>query len=391
MISLQEARRLIAEAISPRAAESLPLAEVRGCVLTDDVKSDAAYPSADRSMMDGYAIGEGEAQEFRIVGEVRMGAVPEFAIQRGECARVFTGAAVPEGTVAVVPQEDAERVGDVLKVPRRMAKSFIRRRGVEAQLGDVVLARGSRLGAAELAVLAQVGVVRVPVHPPARVWHIATGDELAAPDEPLTAGKIRDTNSSLIAALVAESGARLASQERCGDDPQRLGECVRACDGDVLLISGGASVGDYDFGARVLREAGFAIHFDKVDLRPGKPLTFATRGAQAAFVIPGNPVSHFVCYHVGLRLALERLQGIAPAWNFLNVPLGGEQPLRGDPRETFWPARVVVKDGGLVAMPQRWTSSGDTFSLAGTNALIRVVNDAAPGETVPTLLLEVPR
>lgn len=391
MISLLEARRLIVEAIAPSAVKTLPLAEVRGLVLAEDVKADAAYPSADRSMMDGYAMGEGDGAEFHVVGEVRTGGVPGFALQPGECARIFTGAPVPKGAAFVAPQEDVERAGDVVKVVRRSPKNFIRRRGVEAELGDVVLARGSRLGAAELAILAQVGATQVPVHPPARVCHVATGDELVAPDAPLPPGKIRDTNSSLIAALVADAGATLVSQSRCGDDPARLGEWVRASDGDVLLISGGASVGDYDFGARVLREAGFAIHFDKVSLKPGKPLTFATRGAQIAFVIPGNPVSHFVCFHVGIRLALELWQGVAPRWETVNVELEGSSALRGDPRETFWPARVSVRDGRFVAEPRQWSSSGDTFSLAGTNALLRVVSDVALGSMVPALLLDVPR
>lgn len=390
MISLAEARRIIAEKIQPGAATALPLAEAHGCVLADDVKADADYPAADLSMMDGYAVG-GTADEFRLVGEVRTGSVPAFAIGAGECARIFTGAPVPAGTASVVPQEDVQRSGDVVKVLSRSAKTFIRRRGVEAHTGDVVLARGSRIGAAEAAILAQAGATRPRVHPPVRVCHAAVGDELIAPDEALAPGKIRDTNSSLIAALVAESGAQLASQVRCGDDPERLGAWVRASEGDVLLISGGASVGDYDFGARALREAGFTIHFDKINLRPGKPLNFATRGAQAAFVIPGNPVSHFVCFHVAIRLALELRLGAPQRWETVDVELGGGEGLRGDPRETCWPARVSIRAGSLIAEPKPWSSSGDTFSLAGTNALLRVLRDAKPGDKVPALLLAVPR
>jgi molybdopterin molybdotransferase len=390
MISLLEARRIIAEAIHPGAKTLVPLAEAGGCVLAEDIPADAAYPSADRAMMDGYAINEEGVGEFRVTAEVRAGEVPSFGIQRGECARIFTGAPVPAGTAFVVPQEDVERTGDVVKVAQRPAKKFIRARGVEAKEGDVVLACGSKLGPAELAILAQVGAANVPVFPPAGVCHMATGDELTSPDEAAQPGKIRDTNSSLIAALVANAGGLLISQARCGDDPQRLREWVDECEGEVLLLSGGASVGDYDFGARVLREAGFTIHFDKVSLRPGKPLIFATREGQCAFVIPGNPVSHFVCFHVAIRLALERIQGAAPHWETIDIELGGEEPLRADPRETWWPARVQVRSGRLVAEPRRWSSSGDTFSLAGTNGLIRVVGDAKPGGVVPVLLLDLP-
>ena len=163
---------------------------------------------------------------------------------------------------------------------------------------------------------------------------------------------------------------------------------------DLLLISGGASVGDYDFGARALRELEFEIHFERVNLRPGKPLIFATRGTQAAFVIPGNPVSHLVCFHVAIRLALERLRGVEPAWSPVNMPLGGDLTLRGDPRETLWPTTVVVRDGMLLALPKKWSSSGDTFALAGANALIRLAPEGAamePGGRVNVLLLDVPR
>jgi molybdopterin molybdotransferase len=156
------------------------------------------------------------------------------------------------------------------------------------------------------------------------------------------------------------------------------------------VLSGGASVGDYDFGAEALRRLGFTIHFDKINLRPGKPLTFATRGAQAAFVVPGNPVSHFVCFHVAIRLAVERLGGCAPAWNLVRLEVRGGETLRPNPRETWWPARAFVSEGRIVVAPKRWSTSGDTFSLAGTNALVRVPENSPVDGTAETLLLDVP-
>ena len=236
---------------------------------------------------------------------------------------------------------------------------------------------------AHSAMLAQVGRVapqgvRAPL-----IRHIATGGELTGPEEIPPEGMIRDTNSTLLSALLAEFTNIHSS--RCGDDLAALAMIAgEPC--DLLLISGGASVGDYDFGAEALRRLGFTIHFDQVNLRPGKPLTFATRGAQAAFVIPGNPVSHFVCYHVAIRLAAELLCGIQPAWIFLDLELRGGEPLRPDPRETYWPATVAADAGRLVVTPRRWSTSGDTFSLAGTNALVRV-NDSSTAGRAATLLL----
>jgi molybdopterin molybdotransferase len=169
------------------------------------------------------------------------------------------------------------------------------------------------------------------------------------------------------------------------DDPSALRALAESgC--DLLLISGGASVGDHDHGAETLRQLGYTIHFDRVNLRPGKPLTFATRGDQAAFVIPGNPVSHFVCFHVAIRLALEIMCGLPAAWDFLEMEIEGAGTLRPNPRETFWPAGVAHRAGKPVAVPKSWSSSGDTFSLAGTNALIRISGEAPPR----TLLLDLP-
>ena len=238
------------------------------------------------------------------------------------------------------------------------------------------------LGAAELAILAQVGCVSPRISPAPTVAHLATGGELIDPAAPPASGKIRDTNSTLLRALVSGCGGRIAAHSRCGDDLARIVAFAKENPADLLLISGGASVGEHDFGARALRELGYDIHFDKINLRPGKPLTFATHGTRSAFVVPGNPVSHFVCFHVVVRLALECLQAREPRWDFLDLPLGDGAPLPADVRETFWPASVIARDGRLVAQPKKWSSSGDTFSLAGTNALIRIAAGAQPGAEV---------
>jgi molybdopterin molybdotransferase len=386
MISLTEARRIITESVQPLPACSVPLAAAQGRVLADDAVADAFYPSGDRSMMDGYAIPLDAAPgEFRVTGEIQAGAIPQQALLTGDAVRIFTGALVPDGTGRVIPQELARRSGNLVTFAEFPAPKFIRPRGSEAAPGAVVLPAGTRLGPAELAILAQIGNVMPWVIGSPSIRHIATGGEIVAPDQAPSGGTIRDTNSTLLAALIADLGAPPLDSIRCGDDLELLSGLCQ--DGpDLLLISGGASVGDYDFGAEALRRGGFAIHFDKVNLRPGKPLTFATRGRQLAFVIPGNPVSHYVCFHVAIRLALELLRGQAPAWDFLDLELSGGETLRPDPRETFWPARVRAQSGRLVVTPQRWSTSGDTFSLAGTNALVRV-NDAPPAGRVPTLLL----
>ena len=151
----------------------------------------------------------------------------------------------------------------------------------------------------------------------------------------------------------------------------------------MLLLSGGASVGDHDFGARTLRELGFSIHFHQLNLRPGKPLIFATRGRHLAFVIPGNPLSHVVCWHLVIRTALDMLATGASEFGLVEATLGGTAILKGNPRETWWPARISWEPDGVRFFPLKWQSSGDLTGIIGLDALIRVPAGSAavqPGE-----------
>ena len=380
---------MIAGVLRPLPSAPVALAASRGRVLAAPVLADAAYPSGDRATMDGYVIrGDALPGEFQVAGEIQAGADPDRKLAPGEAMRVFTGALLPPGGGRVIPQEQAERKGDRVNFAAFPNALFIRPEGSEARPGDVILPAGAVLGAPELAMLAQVGAVAPDVVGLPVVRHIATGGEIVPPEENPPHGKIRDTNTTLLAALLADLAASFTSS-RCPDDPAALAQlCTPPC--DLLLISGGASLGDYDFGSEALRRLGFTIHFDKVNLRPGKPLTFASRGAQAAFVIPGNPVSHFVCFHVAIRLALDLLSGREPSWMLLDLEIEGGEALRVNPRETWWPARVHARAGALAVSPLRWSTSGDTFSLAGANALVLVDESSPSGNRAKTLLLGPP-
>ena len=384
VISLDRARQIIFENISPLPSRPVALDSSLGHVLASPAIADAAYPSADLSMMDGYVLrAEAIPGSFQIVGAIAAGEISDKSLNPGEAMSISTGATLPENGGRVVMREDCSVEGDTVTIPSFSDSLFVRPRASEASRGDEVLPAGTRIGATEMAILAQIGQVSPEVRTIPKVLHLATGSELVPPSEIPGPGRIRDTNSSLLRGLLAPFGIRPISH-RVPDDPAKLSEHISTpC--DLLLISGGASVGDHDHGASVLKENGFTIHFDKVNLRPGKPLTFATRGQQAAFVIPGNPVSHFVCFHTAIRLAIEILSGIRPAWEFLDLEIPDTSLLRPNPRETFWPAEVRAENGNLIATPKRWSTSGDTFSLASTNALIRI-NDGPPF----TLLLDLP-
>jgi molybdopterin molybdotransferase len=394
MLSISEARALIAQTVHVLPPLRVPLAQAHGRTLRESLTADEDIPAFDRSAMDGYAIrADDPATEFRVVCEIPAGTVPTRAIGPGECARIFTGSPIPEGGTQVIVQEVAQRSGDAVTFSQRGKGINIRSRGEDAREGSVLIERGTQLGAVELSLCAQLGKCAPLIAPRPRILHIATGSELVAPDEIPEAGKIRDSNSTLIAALAAEAGAEIAHQFRVGDDPAQLVGAVSGTDigrWDMLLLSGGASVGDHDFGARTLRELGFSLHFTQLNLRPGKPLIFATRGRHLAFVIPGNPLSHLVCWHLIIRAALDMLAIGAIEFALVEAPLGGDVALKGNPRETWWPARIAWENGGAKFLPLKWQSSGDLTGIIGLDVFIRVpvgITAVQPGETISARLV----
>ena len=394
MISLTEARSLIAEFVAPLASETAALPEAHGRVLREDILAPDDLPAFDRSAMDGYAIiADDLSPKLRVVGEVQAGQAPTLTIERGECVRIFTGAQIPVGATQVLMQENVTREDEWMIPLTRDGRTWIRRCGEDARRGDLLLAAGARLGAGELSLLAHLGATHPKVSPQPRVLHFTTGDELVDPSRTPDAGQIRDSNSILIAALVAEARGRLLTQERCGDDLRKLIAQIRAQPAeawDLLLLSGGASVGDYDCGARVLAELGFAMHFRQINLRPGKPLIFATRGEQAAFVIPGNPVSHFVTFHLAIKLAIERLEGAPSSWPLVQAELAENLPIKPDARDTWWPARVSAETGVFRARPLAWQSSGDLRGVVSANALLPIPSGTSSfsrGSRIDALLL----
>ena len=395
-ISVTEARSIISQAVAPLAPSRIPLAEARGRILRETVSAPGDLPAFDRSAMDGYAVAiADESERFRVVMEVQAGPSPESALTAGECARVFTGAKIPSGASQVIMQEAVRQEGEWMIPLRRDHTTHIRHRGEDAMAGAVLLESGARLRASELALLAQLGAMQPLVSPAPRVLHITTGRELVPPEMEPRDGEIRDTNSSMVAAMLADRGSRLQHQSRCADD---LAETVARISSveeaswDVLLISGGASVGDYDFGAKTLRNIGFTIHFDRLNLRPGKPLIFGTRRAQAAFVLPGNPVSHLVTFHLAVRLALECLEAAPSSWPLAAAMLLEDLPAQSDLRETYWPCEVRSEGGTLRARLLGWKSSGDLCGLAGVNALLQLLPASAPlsrGDSAKCLLLDL--
>lgn len=378
-LPLTQARQRVLSRTGPLAPVLLPASAARGLLLAQAVRATEPAPAADLSAMDGYAVAAASPVPvgacWQVRGETPAGAAAAPRLARDEAVRVFTGAPLPPGTGCVLKNECVALAGDRITVLHPEAADHCRRRGTQHAAGDVVLAAGTRLAALELALIASTGQTRVRVIPPPRVAHLVLGSELVAPDATPGPAQTRDANGALIAALVDAAGATLVAQERRPDDPAAALAAARAFpDHDMLLVSGGAGHGRYDIACAVLEELGYGIEFRAIDIRPGKPLAFATRPGAVAFALPGNPVSHWATWQLLVAPALHRLGRHA-------VPVG-VPCLRGrfaapwsaaaGDREVWWPAHATAHADGWSLRPLRFAHSGDLTGVAGANALLRL-------------------
>jgi molybdopterin molybdotransferase len=370
---------------SPLSPERVPLASARDRILREPILAPEDQPPFDRSAIDGYLVHADQPVGTVVIeGTIPPGARAPFSAPIiGTAYRILTGSALPSENVALVMQEDTTLLDHAqLELRQNPSTRHIRARGSQARAGDTLLSAGQSLNAGALALLASVGVTAPLVSRRARVAHIVTGTELVAPESPPAHGQIRDSNSTLVAALLADSRADLVFHQRVSDSRVATTDALSAAlaaSPDILLVSGGASVGDHDHTGALFVEHGFTIHCDKVSSRPGKPFIAASRDGCLAFGLPGNPLSHFVCFHLFVKRVLARLADTAPV-ALVRATLAPNAQLRPDPRETWWPC---LFDSG-VATPLPWRDSSDLTVLATAQGLLRV-----PAATTPAAKVEV--
>jgi molybdopterin molybdotransferase len=410
LISIDEARRRVLEAVRPLGTEDVALDLALGRVLAEDVTSGIDVPPFDSSGMDGFALIAGPEAELEVIGEARAGHPAAEAVRPGTAIRISTGAVVPEGADAVVPVERTTAVtgaeGHSVEVDRDMrgkgqpsrvrvaeidAGANIRRAGEDIALGAVVLQGGTVLGPAELGVAASVGrpTLRCATRP--RVFVLITGDELTAPGEPLAPGGIYGSNGFALGAQVERAGGTLAGRGTVPDTPEgtraAIAEALEAA--DVVIVSGGVSVGPHDHVKDALRDLGVEEHFWGVRLRPGKPTWFGTLDGTLAFGLPGNPVSAMVTFQLFARPALAALQGASPDAARATAVLA--HPVARNPRrdETVR-VRLRHGDDGLVAEPTGAQGSHMLTSMLGADGLALILHgdgELAAGERVEVELL----
>jgi molybdopterin molybdotransferase len=377
-LTIAEARARVLGAVSAsragtREQERVAVEEASGRVLAEDLVARADVPSAANSAMDGFAVRAGAAgRRLRISGESRAGAPSTGTVGEGDAARISTGATIPPGADAVVRVEDTEESGDSVLVNTGVpAGANIRAAGGDLRAGALVLAAGTVLGMAEIAaaVAAGAGALAVAVRP--RVAVLGTGDELRPPGEPLGPGQIHNTNGVALRMLAEAAGAVVVHRGTVPDDRDATRDALAAALGaaDVLLVSGGVSVGPHDHVRPALADLGVEEDFWRVALQPGRPTWFGTRGPQLVFGLPGNPVSALVTAWLFARPALRGLQGAEPIPPAQTARLGAECRRQPDRAQALRVSLSADAEGVLVATPTGAQNSHLISSLQSADAL----------------------
>ena len=380
------------------SSEVVSLRESYGRILAESVYLDTDQPPFDRSMRDGYAVLSEDIQKLparlKYLGEVKAGEVSSLRLKKGEALQIMTGAPVPAGADAVVMVEYTERPNsdEVIILKSSISKSNIALKGSERKVGDLLVSKGDRLGSIELGGLASVGKSQISLFKRPTVGILATGDELVEVDEKPGPGQIRNSNAYLLYSQVLKMGGIPKILQTATDNIKDLTNQInKGLRNDVLLISGGVSMGKYDLVEPVMSELGIQIYFESVTMRPGKPTVFARKGKQFVFGLPGNPVSTFVAFELFVNPVLKTLQGLGPGTHPIMRGRLEREVIEKSGRTTFLPAVVADQGDGVKVDPVSWKGSADIFSMVGANGLIVVPLETErlfPGDLVDIILFE---
>ncbi|MCL4673092.1 MAG: molybdopterin molybdotransferase MoeA [Sphingomonadaceae bacterium] len=385
-LSIEQAQARMLALLAPLPPEVLPVEQALGRYLAEPVMAARTQPPADLSAMDGYAVaGPGP---WHRVGESRCGAPFDGTLIKGQCVRISTGAMLPEGADRVLIQEDAEVAGDrVLATEEPAPGKHIRRMGFEFAPGDALLPVGSRIGAAQLALIRSAGHASVAVHGAPTLAVFDSGDELASDPSHCAIHQIPASNGAMLAAM---AGGLPCTVRQGAPLPDRLDAIVAAleahADADLLVLTGGASVGDHDLARPALDAVGAELDFWKVAMKPGKPLMVARRGRQVVLGLPGNPVSAYVTAFLFMLPALRRLLGASECFPVpVRLPLSADCPAGGPRRELL---RGTLGPYGVTPAPQQDSSA--LLTLARSDVLIdrpAHAGETKAGTPVPVYLL----
>lgn len=353
MINFKTAQKIISKNISVlKNPVTVKVTDSLGYVTSEDIKSGTDLPPFDQSNVDGYAVTDSDTGQWSIVREIRAGDHPDFRLKIGEAARVFTGAELPAGTFTVLMQEKVITKGDRLYChgEKIVHGKFIRKKGVQIRKGATALRRGTLINPAVIGFLLSMGIKYVKVYRKPVLSLIVTGDELQDAGAELKEGKVYESNLGLLRGLAAYNGFEIryasAARDRKADLKSKVKSLLKKS--DILLISGGVSVGKYDYVNQVLDELNISKLFYKVSQKPGKPLYFGIKSNSAVFGLPGNPASAFTCFYLYVLPVLKKMSGhkkYLPVWKKL--------PVKKDIRKEFnlsWFLRAKYSDNNVMPL-----------------------------------------
>ncbi len=379
MILFEEALNIVKSSIFAKDTEHIGFMDSLNRVLAEDVKSDIAMPPFDKSAVDGYALRSEDVNDvLEVIEVIPAGKAPEKVVGKRQCSKIMTGAPLPEGADTVIMVEDTEKVGDnKIKYLKDNVKDNVCYFGEDIRKGDVVLKKGTLIQPQHIAVLASAGGINPLVYKQVKVAVISTGDELVEPGVVPAVSQIRNSNAYQLVAQAVKMGAVARQIGIALDTEESTREMLTKAfeDSDVILLTGGVSMGDYDYVPQVLKELGVDIKFTSIAVQPGRPTVFGVRGKQFIFGLPGNPVSSFVQFELLVKTLIYGLTGLDFKPVEIKLPMGKEYSRRKSARLSWLP--VKINDNSEV-IPLEYHGSAHINALTVADGLISI----AIGKTV---------
>ncbi|OHB88131.1 MAG: hypothetical protein A3D13_01785 [Planctomycetes bacterium RIFCSPHIGHO2_02_FULL_40_12] len=398
MISVDEALRIVLNKGKKLLPRKVKLENAAGLCLAESIKSDLNMPPFNRAAMDGYAVIAKDIKppvDIDVIESIRAGYNPKKKVSSGQASKIMTGAVVPKGADAVVKVEETKSLDNDkrVRILKRIGKGVnIARKGEDVRVGKTVLSKGTRIRAQEVGILAAVGANHVKVHSTPSIGIISTGDELVDITRKPKPWQIRNSNSHLLAAQARQIITDIEILGKVNDNKSEIRKLIqKGLKKDILILSGGVSMGEYDLVGGVLRDLGVKIFFEKVALRPGKPTVFGMKGDKLIFALPGNPVSTFVTFELFVKPCIKKMMGFTSYGHpILQAELEKDIKIKKKRRE-YRPALLRQEDFRWKVSLVDWHGSGDLFSITRANCLLIIresVEKLNAGDTVEVMLTD---
>ncbi|HSH51904.1 MAG TPA: gephyrin-like molybdotransferase Glp, partial [Bacteroidales bacterium] len=385
MITIEKAYHIVLQRAYTLATETIDFKNSLGRILAEDVKSDIEMPPFDKSAMDGYACRREDLKnQLEIIETIPAGKYPEKKIGKNKCAKIMTGAPIPAGADCVVPVEIAEEIErKSVKVIEISHKNNISYQGEDVKVGTRVLTKGIKIQPQHIAIFAAVGYTDVLVYKQPKVGIISTGDELVEPHKKPLRSQIRNSNGYQLIAQVKDCGANANYIGIADDTPEDTYDKVNEAlsQNDIVLLTGGVSMGYFDFVPKVLEQAGVEIYFDALAVKPGKPTTFGMAGKKFCFGLPGNPVSSFIQFDLLVKPLIYHMMGQDYQPLDIQMPMGIDYTRKSTKRKSYFP--IIIKNGEIFPVDYHGSAHIHALSLAHGIASIAIgKKDIKKGELV---------